>query len=182
MLLCLMGEGGTPSSPGQGWEWYPIQSWPGGTPSSPGWGVPHPVLGQGVPPSRPGMGYLPTPSRPGMGYPLSARWGTPHPYLVWGTPSQEGWGTPLPVSWMGYPPPLPKVEQTHTCENITSRRTTYAGGNNICIYIFFFHVNVGEELDTKNTAFFPVAKDLSFVLTLVPRRCTGWTRLIRSDL
>ena len=28
---------------------------------------------------------------------------------------------------MGYPPP----EQTQTCENITSTRTTYADGNNV---------------------------------------------------
>ena len=134
MLLCLMGAGGTPSSPGYGGTpsspdqgcthpvlagGYPIQSWSwggviypvmaGGTPSSPGWrGCP----GDGVPPSRPGMGTphpdlgwdTRSPSRPGMGY-SSIRWGT-----------------------------LLKVEQTHTCENITSRCTTYAGGNKM-IYV-----------------------------------------------
>ena len=58
-------------------------------------------------------------SRPGMGYPPVQTWdGVP--------PIQTLDGIP-PISWMGYPP---KVEQTHTCENITSRCTTYAGGKN----------------------------------------------------
>ena len=123
----------------------------------------------GIPSSRPGMGYPPWVKKDGvspiiwmgvspcpdlgwgnpqsrrMGYPLSAGWGTPHPDLGWGTLlGQERWATPHhldgvppvqtwngvpPVSWIGYSP-RPKVEQTHTSENIISRRTTYAGGKN----------------------------------------------------
>ena len=58
--------------------------------------------------------------------------GYPHPC------PDLGWGT-SPVSWMGSPQ---KVEQTHTCENITSRRTTYAGGKN----------TVDQTVSKKDTA------------------------------
>ena len=96
----------------QSWWGYPrypptIQTWPGWIP---------------LVPSRPGMGYPPTiktwdrvpspPSRPGIGYPPQ------HPDLGWGTPNHR--------PGMGYSPP-PKVEQTHTCENIISRRTYVRG-------------------------------------------------------
>ena len=103
---------------------YPIQSWPeGGTPSSPGrGGVHHPVMARGVPHPVLTGGYPPIQTCDGVS-PQSAGWGTPHPDL--------GWGTPLPCQLDGITPPPLKVEQTHTCENITSRRTTYAGGNNV---------------------------------------------------
>ena len=109
---------------------YSVQSWTGGTPSFL-MGVP-PISWMGFLPSRPGMGYppiswmgyphltwdgVPSPKSRRMGYPQSAGWGTP--------PSSSGMGTPHQLD--GVPPP--KVEQTHTCENITSHRTTYAGGN-----------------------------------------------------
>ena len=43
---------------------------------------------------------------------------------------QEGWGyTPPPPSQEGWGYPLMKVEQTHTCENTTSRHPSDAGGN-----------------------------------------------------
>ena len=45
--------------------------------------------------------------------------GVPHPVMVGGIPP--------PQPRMGYPSP-PKVKQTHTCENITSRRTYYVRG------------------------------------------------------
>ena len=60
-----------------------------------------------------------------------------------GTPCQEGWDIPL-LERMGYPfhwegwgmshkvcPPLPKVEQTHTCENLTFRHPSDADGNHL---------------------------------------------------
>ena len=126
---------------------------PSGTPPfRPGKGYPHPDLGWGTP--CPDLGWGTPLSRPGMGYPQIQTWDvvTPHLDMGWGIfpwsrpemghpPGQEGWDTPspiswmgyalsrpgTPISWMGYPPP--KVEQTHTRENITSRRTTYVGGN-----------------------------------------------------
>ena len=84
-----------------------------------GWGTPQ--TGDGVPPypdlrwGTPCQGYLgyPPPSRPGMGYPPDWRWHTP--------PPRPEMGYPPPRPGMGYPPL--KVEQTHTCKNITSRRT-----------------------------------------------------------
>ena len=78
-----------------------------------------------VPPSRPGMGYLPPrsgigypPPIPGMGYPHpDLEWGTPHPYLGLGYPSPiPGTGYP-PRPGTGYPPdlgwgtPHPDLEQ-----------------------------------------------------------------------
>ena len=42
-----------------------------------------------------------------------------------GVPVLSGGGAELPLSWPG----VPSCEQTHTCENNTCRRTTYAGGN-----------------------------------------------------
>ena len=130
------GQGGTPSSLGQGvphpvlarkgtlgyppiqtldgvppvetWDGvpFPIQTWYGVLPSARlGMGYPMVQTWDGVPPSWSGM----------MGYPSSQLYGVPpHPDLGWGTPLSAGWGTP------------PKVEQTHTGENITSRCTTYA--------------------------------------------------------
>ena len=121
------GDGGTPSSLGQ---WVPIQSWMRE-------GVPHPVLDGGVPhpvldgggvgtPSSFGWGYS---SHPDLGweYPrLDLGLGTPpHPDLGWVPPLSAGWGTPLSAGW-GTPPP--KVGQTHTCENVTSRHPSDAGG------------------------------------------------------
>ena len=94
-----------------------------------GGGYPIPGLGVGGTPSWPGQGY------PVMGYPRVWDWGIPlsgtgvPPIWDWGTP-QKGRGTNGSImGWryygmeMGYPSAL---EQTHACENITSRRTTYA--------------------------------------------------------
>ena len=136
MLLCLltMGGGGTPSSPGQGG--YPIQSWIGGTPSQVWTGViPHPW--DGVPPTwTPGMEYPHPGHTPGCETPLPHQLDGVPPTQTWDgvlpPPTSVGWGTPS--SWSagrGTPPPPPKVEQTHTCENITSRRTSYAVGSYI---------------------------------------------------
>ena len=62
-----------------------------------------------------GQGYLPWPGSTYLG-----PGGTP-PWL--GVPTLAG-GVPN-LARMGYPPP----EQTYTCENVTSCRTTYADGN-----------------------------------------------------
>ena len=123
----LPGHGVPPRHEVPPWTWGTPKTW--GT--SPRWGTPlrwdtpypdlrwgtlHLDLGWGTPLPRPGMGY-PLP-RPEMGYPPDLGRGTPHPDLRWGTPYLNlGWGTPPS-----------KVEQTHTCENITSRRT-YVRGN-----------------------------------------------------
>ena len=76
-------------------------------------GTPHHPDLDGVPSSRPGMGY-PPPPQPEMGYPLDLGQGTPQtwdrvpPYLDlrWGTPYPDlRWGTPSPPRpGMGYPP------------------------------------------------------------------------------
>ena len=90
---------------------------PGVTPSSPGWEGPHPA-DEGVLLSSLN-GWVP------QGIPilildgvslLSAGWGIPHTDVGWGTPSpisrigyprpDLGWGTPLPVSHMGHPLPV----------------------------------------------------------------------------
>ena len=87
---------------------YP--GWGGGGSS---WGTPCPDLAGGTHP-WPG-GY------PHQGIP-------PHPDLT-GVPPGKVMG-PVEVLWDGdgvSPPP----EQTHACENITSCRTTYAGGNDL---------------------------------------------------
>ena len=118
-------DGGYPRYPPLSAEWGTlIQTWDG-VPPGPGigyppisrMGYPPPGPGMGYPPSRPGMGYSPQ-SGPGMGYPPRPEMGYP-PDLRWGTPCPDlGWGTPPPQ----------KVEQTHTCENITSCCTFYVCG------------------------------------------------------
>ena len=81
-----------------------------------GWGVP--TLDEGYPtlagriPTMTGGTHL------GRGGTYLGRVGGGVPTLAGEVPTLAG---------MGYPPP----EQTHTCENITSRRTSYAGGNEI---------------------------------------------------
>ena len=79
-------------------------------------GTPHPGprsgLGGGIPSSKVRTGGTPIQS-----------W----QMVLWGTPYQEGWGIPHQPDG-GTPPP--KVEQTHTCENITSRHPSDAGGKN----------------------------------------------------
>ena len=97
---------------------YSIQSWTGGTPFSPG---------QGGYPTQSWTGGYPSVTSPikkdevsSMGYPSVQTWdGVP--------PWSRRMGHP-PHQLDGVPPPS-KVEQTDTCENITSSRTTYAGGN-----------------------------------------------------
>ena len=119
MLLCLMGRGGTPFSPGRG----------GTPPSRPGRGVPPPLTIQTWPGGYPdtlhhpdlARGDIPLPSIPGQGYPgvppvqttdgvhpIQTWNGVPlHLDLIWGTPSHQDlwWGTPLSRPGMGYPPP-----------------------------------------------------------------------------
>ena len=102
-----------------------------------------PSAGWGTSPSPSGPGKGVPPSGPGMGYPLCTWDGV--------TPHQEGWGTPQSTPGMGVPPsglgmgytppcqldgvlPPPKVGQTHTCENITSRYPSNAGGNKVGWY------------------------------------------------
>ena len=95
----------------------------GDTPSSHGWGVPPTIqTWDGVPPPtiQTWDGVLPPPTIQtwdGVPPPTIQTWDgvLPHP------PSRPGMGYPFPL-----PPPL-KVEQTHTCENITSRRTYVRG-------------------------------------------------------
>ena len=105
--------------------------WGTSPPSKPGWGVPrvppthHPDLGWRTPsPSRSGMGHPPT-IRPDMGYP-------PLSDLGWGTPHQTWLGyPPSPTTiqtWTGYPPPTTVNRQTPV-KTVSSRRTTYAGGD-----------------------------------------------------
>ena len=72
----------------------------------------HPDLGWGTPQPRHGIGYLP-PTQPGMGY-------LPHPDL--------GWGTLHPQTWDGVPHPH-KCGQTET---ITFPHPSDAGGNYLC--------------------------------------------------
>ena len=105
-------------------RWYPHQ-----VPK--GWRVPHPVLTGGKPHQE--EWYIPLlrkngipPSRR-MGYHLSRRMGV-SPIGKDGVPlSGLDGGTP-PLSAGGVPP-SPKIEQTHTCEKITSRHPSDAGGN-----------------------------------------------------
>ena len=146
---------GTPSS--HGGEGYPIQSW-GGTPGIPhhpdlGWVTPHhPDLARGgtlgnpptiqtwdgVPPNHPDLGWG-TPHHPDLG------WGTPHPDHGWGTPpqpSRPGMGYPPTQTWDEVPPPPPMVNrQTFPSINITFPRTTYAGGNKVCLSSTSLRIN-----------------------------------------
>ena len=51
-------------------------------------------------------------------------------------PPSQDWGTsPPPLgSYLGPETGVaPSPEQTHTCENITSRRTMYADNKNVCV-------------------------------------------------
>ena len=128
-------------SPDVGWRGYPIQSWMGGTPYHEGWGPPS--AGWGTPCLDLGRGYPHLDL--GRGYPLCTWDGVP--------PCQEGWDTPQSTPGMGVPPPIwtwvtvhpppcqldgvpspPKVGKTHTCENITSRHPSNAGGNKVGWY------------------------------------------------
>ena len=59
---------------------------------------------------------------PDLGPPPHLDLGPPYLDLDLGPPSGPGPGTPLPGPGPGTPP-----EQTHTCENITSRRTYVRG-------------------------------------------------------
>ena len=129
---------------------YPITCL-GGTPSHVWRGVPRPMSGGGTP--RPEMGYpsgqtwdgvppqpdlgwgtpsqtwdgVPPLARPGMGYP-------PQPDLGWGTPpARPGMGYPLYHPDLdGEPPPPPRnVNRQTPVKTVTSRHTTYAGGNKL---------------------------------------------------
>ena len=122
-------SGGTPSlarglpHPEVGRE-YPILTWPDHHRT--GTGVPPTPSGTGVPPtwdwstSHLGLGY--PPPHLGLGYPLEGTWDQSlrySPERTWDQWKYYGME-------MGYTPPPP--DGGHT-ENITFRRTTYAGGN-----------------------------------------------------
>ena len=98
----------------------PYQSQGGGTPSSPHGGYPHPVPTggyAGLPPSvRKNWGTLIR--KNGVAPLLGKDGGTPHQNLMG-----------VPPCWRMGVTPHPKVEQTHTCENITSHHPSDAGGN-----------------------------------------------------
>ena len=93
-----------------------------------GWGVPTLVRVRGVPTLARGEGYLPW-------------WGVPTCWLEGRYPPQLEGRYP-PISWNvgslpstggSTPPKVPppsKAEQTHACENITSRHPSGAGGKN----------------------------------------------------
>ena len=103
----------------------------------PGLGVPHPWWGCSIPEQRRGVPI------PGQGYPIP-RWG--YPIHGGDTPSLDG----VPHLWLGYPHPdlarvpasrrdlgpvtwvpLLGVDRHTPVKTVPSRRTTYAGGNNI---------------------------------------------------
>ena len=130
-----LGRGGVPTLAG---GYLP---WPGGTYL--GQGGTH--LGQGVPTLA--RGYPPWLGVPTLVRGIYLGWGGvptlaggylpwPGGYLPWsgGYPPWSGGGYLPPHPEMGYPPP-PHCGQT---ENITSRRTTYAGGNK-CLSEFLLH-------------------------------------------
>ena len=120
---------------------YPILYWLGGYPPGTGvplvqdWGVPHPILAGGY-------------------HPNTWDWGTPPPPTpcqVWGTDLGGTWypvtGVPPPpprkdidlleVLWdwrWGNPPTCPTPLGSAQTENITSRRTSYTGGNNSILW------------------------------------------------
>ena len=99
--------GGTPSWPGQP-EGYPILTWPDG-----GGGTPYLGSGIGVPPQEGTWDQS-------LGYP------------------QKGHGTSGSImGWKYYEMETSPPEQTDTCENITSRRTAYAVGNDVSLHIFW---------------------------------------------
>ena len=127
-----MGQVGTMSWPwlGKGWSRGRARGYPVLVLSREGWG-------------RCGIGTLfwSYPGRDGAGW-GTLSWSWPkgmgqsgsrvgYPILVLakgdGAGCGRGGGT---LSGQGTHPPLLLSEQTHTCENITSHRTTYAGGNN----------------------------------------------------
>ena len=97
-------------------------------------------------------------STPGNGYPLLAGWVTLPPGTGMEYPPPQLDGVPTPAwTWDGVSPhlntwdryPLPtKVGQTHTCENITSRRfIIYIGVNGVCVHDFLtcHRRNLGPE-------------------------------------
>ena len=104
------------------WEdWVPPPpiswTWDGLPPPWDGVPLPHLDMGQGTPHLDLGWGIPPQ----------LAVWGTPHLDLGWGTPPPSGPRMGFPTS-AGWVPPLPKCEQTDTCENSTFPRTSCAGG------------------------------------------------------
>ena len=126
----LFRAGGVPGSPPRRWGTPPVQGW--GTPPCPrlgyppvqGWiGVPPPPV-QGcirVPPPHPRLDQVPPLPRTGMD-----RDGvTPPPKKSEQTDISKYNKESHHMSVV--PPPPPKVEQTHTCENVTSRRTYVRG-------------------------------------------------------
>ena len=92
----------------------------------------YPQPGTGIPPAYewdtpcPGLGY--PPPHLALGY-SHLRLG--YPYLGVGIPQEGTWDQwkYCGIEMGGGVPPSNNVEQTDTCENITSSRTTYAGGN-----------------------------------------------------
>ena len=87
------------------------------------WGYPSPRMGVPLSLAKPAGTGVPYPHL-GLGYPPGRNLGA-----VTGVPTGKDMG-PVVGSIMGWRLDiLYHVEQTHTCENITSRCTTYASGN-----------------------------------------------------
>ena len=177
-----------PPGPGKGVPLPPAWTWKGGTPPPPTtwtWeGVPtcptYLDLGRGTP--APLLG-------PGKGvHPYTPTW-------TWerGTPVCTWEGVP-PCMELGrwYLPPLShRAEQTHTCENITSRRTAYAGGkkklnkrtrNNCSIYWFGTVWRIQLQRYLRNIFFLwnhfliKVCKNLTLVTDQLTLNVKCWKR------
>ena len=101
--------------------------------------------GKGTPYPSPGKGATPFPGPGRWGYPPSQVRMGGTPYSDPGReypPSGPGKGVP-PVGKDGGTPP-PEVEQTHTCENITSRHPSDAGSNKLVTLDKSITKNSGE--------------------------------------
>ena len=156
------------SPDGVGGRWYSIQPWMVGVPHPADGGTPSFLMGYAIPgldrgilpcqldgvlPSGPGMEYPPPIKKDGvLPYQLDGVFGVFPSVKKDGVPPSARWGTPL------------KVEQTRTCENITSRRTTYAGGNYtywmIMWYLWKLYTAHNENSWTLNILTFPPHKFL----------------------
>ena len=103
-------------------------------------GVPHPTRWEGVPQFQDGSTPISGWRVPSAGWvppsPRQSGWmGSPHWWIEWGTPPRVERGTPRQTGW-DYPHPVGQDKGTppvnrQTCENITSRHPSDAGGNEL---------------------------------------------------